>query len=330
MKIEIPLRTYVNFFFALIVAFVLVELRFQLMVLFIAMIVAMSLYSAEKYFIKKGLNKKLTLPLLITFYLSILIGVIFVIIPNVVSQMMNLSDHYADIKNQILLIPYASAFNINMQELIKSSPEILAGTKNYLASVGTQTIGGFFNIGIFFIVSLYMFIDGSRSYDWCRSHFTDKVRGKLDQTVEEIQPIMSAYVFGQAMTSTLAAIVVYVTAQVLHIPGALTLGVLAAVFDILPGIGFILIALTSAIMSLAVSLQATLAIFIVLVIYYFFESYVLTPYIYGNRMKLSPLVVLLSLILAGTVAGVPAMIAILPIVAAYGTIERIWLKKWLL
>jgi predicted PurR-regulated permease PerM len=149
----------------------------------------------------------------------------------------------------------------------------------------------------------------------------------MDKTVEEIEPIITAYVFGQATTSTLAAIVVYISALCLKIPAALTLAVLAAFFDILPGIGFILIAITSTFLGLAVSAEVSLTILAILAVYYLFESYVLTPYIYGSRMKLSPLVVLMSLIFAGTVAGVPAMIAILPIVAAYEPIERLWFKR---
>ena len=64
-----------------------------------------------------------------------------------------------------------------------------------------------------------------------------------------------------------------------------------------------------------------------MMVYSALENYVLIPHIYGNRMKLSPLVVLLSLIVSGSIAGIPGMIAILPIVAAYEPIERRWLKR---
>jgi predicted PurR-regulated permease PerM len=326
MKIEIPIRTYVIFFFFSLLVFFLVLLRFELLLFFIAMIVAMALYAAKKFLMKKGLNEKLASPLIITLYFGVLLAIVFLIIPTFFSQMMDLTDHFPEIKKQVLEFPLANSMINDAQEFIKGSPEIINSAKEILTALGKQTLGGILSMGLFFIVSLYMFMDGARSYRWIRSHCDDKTKKRLDLTVEEIEPVMTAYVFGQATTSTLAAIVVFISATALHIPAAMTLAVLAAFFDILPGIGLILIVLTCALLGLAVSAEAALTIFLILVVYHLFESYVLTPYIYGNRMKLSPLVVLLSLIAAGTIAGVPGMIAVLPIVAAYEPIERRWLK----
>ncbi|HXH29715.1 MAG TPA: AI-2E family transporter, partial [Bacteriovoracaceae bacterium] len=125
----------------------------------------------------------------------------------------------------------------------------------------------------------------------------------------------------------LAAIVVYLTATLLDVPSALTLAVLAAVFDILPGIGFILNATTAGFLALVVSPETAITMVLILFAYMMLETYVLIPYIYGSRMKLSPLVVLISILFGGTVAGVPGMIAILPFIAAYAPVERRWLRS---
>lgn len=287
----------------------------------------MALATIKKFLIKRKFPKKLAQPFIIILYFSVIFTILFWIIPNLISQMMALSDQLPEIKKQLLSFPYANVLVTNVHELVTDSPDLAANAKGMLGTLGKQTLGGIFSFGIFIVVSLYMFIDGSRSYRWCRSHFSSGLQQRMDKTVDEIEPIITAYVFGQATTSTLAAIVVYISALLLKIPAALTLAVLAAFFDILPGIGFILIAVTSTFLGLAVSAEVSFTILGILAVYYLFESYVLTPYIYGSRMKLSPLVVLMSLIFAGTVAGVPAMIAILPIVAAYEPIERLWFKR---
>ena len=61
--------------------------------------------------------------------------------------------------------------------------------------------------------------------------------------------------------------------------------------------------------------------------YHAVENYVLVPKIYGNSLRLSTLTVLLSLTVAGIIAGVGGAIAALPIAASFPVIERIWLKK---
>lgn len=329
MKIEIPFRTFVAILIFAMTTFLLIELRYQILLFFIAMIVAMSLSTVKKFLISKGMLKKIATPLIILLYFGVLFSILFFIIPTLVDQVMDLSFHFPEIKDKILAMPFARSLVKNANELIQNSPDLIKNAKSLLPIIGKQTFGGLLSMGIFFIVSLYMFLDGNRSYRWFRSHFNDRVQEKMDQTVRDIEPIMTAYVFGQVTTSTLAALVVFVSATLLHIPAALTLAVLAAFFDILPGIGFILIAFTSSIMGLATGAEEAFLIFAILTAYHLFESYVLTPYIYGNRMKLSPLVVLLSLIFAGTIGGVPGMIAVLPMVAAYSTIERLWLRELL-
>ena len=53
------------------------------------------------------------------------------------------------------------------------------------------------------------------------------------------------------------------------------------------------------------------------------------PRIYGRRLQLSTLAVLLALVVGGTLQGIVGAILILPLVAAYPIIERIWLHDYL-
>jgi hypothetical protein len=53
------------------------------------------------------------------------------------------------------------------------------------------------------------------------------------------------------------------------------------------------------------------------------------PRIDGRRLQLSTLAVLLALVVGGTLQGIVGAILILPLVAAYPIIERIWLHDYL-
>jgi predicted PurR-regulated permease PerM len=56
------------------------------------------------------------------------------------------------------------------------------------------------------------------------------------------------------------------------------------------------------------------------------ENYVIVPRVYGSRMKLSTIAVLLSFMAAGLLAGIPGVLLVLPIVASYPIVERIWFR----
>ena len=59
--------------------------------------------------------------------------------------------------------------------------------------------------------------------------------------------------------------------------------------------------------------------------YHLFENFVVVPRVYGKKLKLSKLAVLLAVAAGGLVAGVVGAIAALPVVAAYPVVERLWL-----
>lgn len=57
------------------------------------------------------------------------------------------------------------------------------------------------------------------------------------------------------------------------------------------------------------------------------ENYLITPWAYGDRMKLSDLAVILALAAGAQLGGVIGALLALPIAAIYPTIERIWLRE---
>ena len=55
----------------------------------------------------------------------------------------------------------------------------------------------------------------------------------------------------------------------------------------------------------------------------------LIPRVYGRRLRLSGLAVLIALVVGGTLHGILGAVLILPLVAAYPIVERIWLHEYL-
>ena len=105
------------------------------------------------------------------------------------------------------------------------------------------------------------------------------------------------------------------------------LGALAAVCDIVPVLGFLISISVATLLALTVSAKTALIVIVLHVAYMLFENNVLIPKIYGANLRISSLTVLVSILAANTVAGIAGMVMILPIVASYPIIERIWLRR---
>lgn len=275
---------------------------------------------------RHGWRKPVADAVLIVVLLSVLSLILFVLVPAAATQLREVIQNWPELQAKLesMLAPEVSA---GFGKIFGSSSGSLNRMWDQLAIIANNTLSGILKFGIMIIVSFYMLMEGPKAYAWIIAFFNKESRDKIDATVSEICPIVESYIVGQAITSTLAAIWVFATASILGVPAALTLAVLAAVFDILPGLGFILNTVTGGLLALTVSPQIALFFTLSLLIYMLIENYILIPYIYGSKMKLSPLVVLLSLIVAGALAGIPGMIGILPIVASFRPIERHWLKR---
>jgi predicted PurR-regulated permease PerM len=60
--------------------------------------------------------------------------------------------------------------------------------------------------------------------------------------------------------------------------------------------------------------------------YHFIENYVIGPRIYGGRLRLSNVAVLVAFAIGAELGGVAGALLAMPIAATYPTIERLWLR----
>jgi predicted PurR-regulated permease PerM len=171
--------------------------------------------------------------------------------------------------------------------------------------------------------------DGQRALRWLVAFFRAEQRHRVSAGLAEIGARMVAYVGGQFLTSLLFAVYVFVLLSILHVPMALLLAVLAGIFDVLPMIGIFLALAPAVLMGLTVSPQTALIIVGAYTGYHLLEDYFIVPKVYGNKLHLSTLAVLLAFTAGGMLAGVVGAVAALPFVAAYPALERLWLSRTL-
>jgi predicted PurR-regulated permease PerM len=179
------------------------------------------------------------------------------------------------------------------------------------------------------VITVYLLLDGKRLYAWLIAYVPRKHRDDVAVTAAEVSVVVHAYVRGQVITSVLFTLFAAVVLTVFKVPAALPLAVVAGVCDVIPVIGAAIATVPAVLLAFSVSLTAGLGVTALYVIYHFMNSYYIVPRIYGTRLRLSTLVVLLALMLGTALQGLIGAILVLPLVAAYPIIERIWLVRYL-
>jgi predicted PurR-regulated permease PerM len=205
-------------------------------------------------------------------------------------------------------------------------PEPLLKQFLTLLSVALTGVMQFFVVLIF---AIYFVADGPRVYQWLLAFLPPVHRKKMDVAAREITPVVGHYIVGQVMTSALCGAYAFIVLALLHVPDAGFLAIIAAIFDVLPLIGFFLFTIPAMAVALTVSPGSALLVGIFYGAYHLIENYFIVPKVYGNRLRLSTLTVLISCLAAGMLAGVIGVIIVLPIVACYPVFERLWLRPHL-
>ena len=195
----------------------------------------------------------------------------------------------------------------------------------YAERLGRAVVGGVFSIGVALVLTVYLLIDGRRTYEWLVAFAPPAARPRVRETAQAARDAIVGYVRGNIVTSVVAAVTAYVFLRVLGVPAAMLLALLTGLFDLIPVLGIFLTVVPMVLLALTVSTTAAIATVVFNAVYNAFENYYLAPKVYGNQMRLSSLAVILAFAAGAELGGVVGALIALPIAAVYPAIESIWL-----
>jgi predicted PurR-regulated permease PerM len=139
--------------------------------------------------------------------------------------------------------------------------------------------------------------------------------------------VVSGYVIGQAIISTLFGIYSYSVLSILNVPQPLLLALFSAVAVVIPIVGAPVATIAAMAIALSVSWQTSLIVLAAFALYQQFENYVLLPRVYGNTLRVSSLSILVGVLVGNQLLGVLGIILSLPLTASIPVIERVWRER---
>jgi len=331
LEITVSWTTLLKIFLACLLAYLAIRLWRLTELLLLALMVAIAFQPLIQW------TKSHRWPKLIGVFLSafVLLGsttlFVIILVPTIgtqgtefVKQLPSLLDRLSN------LLPVSGPIRDFANHLLNSralsDPEAIL---KYVAGWGSVVLEGLIGFFLVLIVAIYFLADGERVYKWLLSFLPEVQRNKMAIAGEEVATVVGHYVVGQVITSVLCAAYAFGVLAFLHVPGAVLLAVLAGICDVLPLIGFFLFIIPAVAIALTVSPMTAALVGGLYIAYHLIENYFIVPKVYGNHLRLSMLTVLVSCLAAGLVDGVVGVILVLPIVASYPIIERIWLEPYL-
>jgi predicted PurR-regulated permease PerM len=332
VELHIPTSTIFKVLLTVFLTWVIIRLWPELVFLFISLLLAVAFEPLVAWLGTRGVSRGISVMLLAIVLLSGLGVLLSFVLPPVISQVGELIANLPRLRAEVLagLRPKDSVTRHFVERIfaLPSSPQVEAQLSKLLIW-GEATLSGMVSTLFVLVIALYLILDGRRLYAWLLAYVPRSHRKRVADTIPEVTQVIYAYVRGQAVVSLLFTLFSATVLTSLGVPAVAPLAFLAGVCDIIPVIGVILATVPAALLALTVSPVAALAVLVLYIAYHMFEVYFLLPRLYGSTLRLSTLTVLLALLVGGTLQGIVGALLVLPAVAAYPIIERIWLKRYL-
>jgi predicted PurR-regulated permease PerM len=313
----VTVRILIRLLLAITIVFILVVARQLLVPLFFAILFSYALYPAAFKLENIGIPRILTNLIVIISSLLVIAGGIYAFVLLVVSFSEDLPRIIENMEENL------AYFRQGMENIFGVTDEQLNGLMEQLQDSG-QYIGQFFSatantILIIGLIPVYTFL-----LLFYRNKFREFVSQLLKEDQEEIvqkildqaAEVVPKYMKGLVIVCLILVVINSTGFYLIGIEYALFLGVISALFNLIPylgtvigyGLAFIFVLATqSPMLALAVAAQ--------FVIVQFFENNILTPNITGSYVQINPLVTIFSLIAGGVIWGLAGMFMIIPYLA---------------
>jgi predicted PurR-regulated permease PerM len=311
---------------AIVLVWLWLHLWQLLMVIVVAVVVAIGLEPTVEWLQRRRVPRSLAASGVVLLLAAIIVGFFWITGASLAMQATELGGRLSQVRQEVMdrTPPFVK------DALSRSgSPVDLSTIAGYVVNAGRLAIGAAVIAGLVLILTVYLLIEGAETYAWLVAYVPPAHRDRVHVTAGEAHRAIFGYVVGNVATSVFATIVVVISLSLLHVPAALLLAVLAGVFDFVPVLGFICSAVPAILVSLGVSPGTTLAVIAVYAGYHFAENYYIGPKVYGDRLRLSNLAVIIAFAVGAEIGGVGGALLALPMAALYPVIERVWLKEYL-
>ena len=138
-------------------------------------------------------------------------------------------------------------------------------------------------------------------------------RERIRELIIDVEYKLGRWLVGQGTVSTVVGVLTWIVLTIFQVPFALPLAVMAALFEVVPNLGPVLVSIPITIMALLAHgpLVAFLVLFSYIVIQQL-QSYLLSPRIMGRVVGLHPLVIFVAMITGFTLAGIIGAVLAVP------------------
>lgn len=281
--------------------------------------------------------KVLAIALAYLIILTVIVFAVFVLLPTLSNQFPQFAEQAKS---------YWKSFGDRTQDIVKYShrmpqpvvdavnntvPKVVDKVSETATEFATAALGYVVYIPWLILIPILAFFLLKDAESFRRSALLMLPRGRWrwrgDEFFQDINSTLAAYIRAQLTACLVIGIICSIGFTVLALPGGLVMGVLAGIFEFVPLVGPLTIALLASL--LAIFHAGPFNAFLVLLflgVLRIVHDYVIYPRLIGQGIHLHPLAVIFAILAGEKLAGVAGIFLAIPVVAIITVSYRHWME----
>jgi predicted PurR-regulated permease PerM len=222
-----------------------------------------------------------------------------------------------------------------LQQAVLSARESITGqlsawsqaVASTVLNVGGRLVGFVVNIFLALALAFFVLKDLPALKDELLRLGGDKRKDSLLEVLGRITVVVEGWLRGQSMIALIVGVLAWLGLQLLGVPYALIIGIIAGVTNFIPYLGPVVGGTIAAISAAFVSPQLVVYTVIYIVVLQQAESMFLQPRIMSEQVNIHPVLVILALLVGAQTAGVAGMILALPVAGVLNVLFVYYFEK---
>ncbi len=212
-----------------------------------------------------------------------------------------------------------------MAKLWQSSDSSTTDMISQLASSGLHVAAFIGLVALIPVVTFYLLLDWEDIVERARKLLPRGYEPLLVTIVRECDTVLAAFLRGQLLVMVALGLIYGIGLQLIGVKLAMVIGLVAGLASIIPYVGFgigIVPATIVALFQFGYAIEPVLMVWLVFGIGQLVESWVLQPWLVGDKIGLPPVGVIFAIMAGGQLFGFVGMLLALPIAAIIVVVIR--------
>ncbi len=318
-------------------------LRTVLVMVAVSLFLSFAMEPAVQWLSRRGMRRVVATALVFTFALLVLVGVLALILPLFIEQLVELMSSVPNILDRldtglVSRLPFGLDLNASpslQRELTAFGDglgaqirDVLLGAAGEVVTLGRTALGMLFQLATIGLLTFYLVTDGPRARRaLARPLPPDRQREML--AIWEIAVAKTGgYIYSRVLLALAAAVAHAVFFLAIALPSPIPLAVWIGVTSaFIPVIGTYLGAFAAVLVAFVSDPIDALLVVIFAVAYQQLENYVLAPRIQSTTMDVHPAIAFLSVVIGGTLLGAVGALLALPATAVIQALLSTYVRR---